>query len=447
MSMNQSRSNTSRGFRWLVGVAAAISLFSFNVPLLADDWPQWRGPQRDGVWRETGVVENFPSAQLKIKWRAPVSSGYSAPTVANGRVYVTDRVAEPEQIERVHCFDASNGAPVWSHAYDARYGKNVGYTAGPRAAVTVDNGKAYSVGTMGHLHCFDAAKGDVLWKKDLDALYSIRMPLWGVACSPVVEQDLLIVVAAGDKACLVAFDKSTGAERWKALDDNAQYSSPIVIDQAGKRVLVCWTGDAVVGLDPRSGTEYWRSAMKPVNMPIGIATPVTDGTRLFVSSFYDGSLMLRLVGTGGKPAIDEIWRRRGESELKTDSLHCMIGTPFLEGDYIFGVDSYGELRCLDAKTGDRVWESLKAIPKNRWSTIHMIKNGDRHFLFNERGELIIARLSPSGYHEISRAKLLEPTTDQLERRGEGVCWAHPAYANKHVFARSDKELVCASLAK
>jgi hypothetical protein len=178
-------------------------------------------------------------------------------------------------------------------------------------------------------------------------------------------------------------------------------------------------------------------------MVINIGTPVLDRDRLFVSCFYDGSLMLKL--SKNKLAVEEVWRRLGKDEQHTDSLHAMIGTPLLDGDYIYGVDSYGELRCLDAATGDRVWESLQATPKARWSTIHWVRNGGRMWMFNERGELVIGALSPQGFTEISRAKLISPTTAQLGQRG-GVCWSHPAFAGKHVFARNDEELVCASLA-
>jgi outer membrane protein assembly factor BamB len=411
----------------------------------ADDWPQWRGPNRDGVWREAGIIERFRSPELQIKWRVPIGSGYSGPTVAGGRVYVMDRITEPAQQERVHCFDAATGEKVWTHEYDALYRYNVGYTAGPRASVTVDGGKAYSLGTMGHLYCFDAAKGSVLWNKDLDALYKIQMPGWGISCSPLVEGNLLIVVAGGENACLVAFNKHTGEERWKALADRAQYSAPIIVEQAGKRVLVCWTGDNVVGLHPQTGEVYWQNPLKPVQMPIGASTPVTDGKRLFVSSFYDGSLMLRLTGDQ-TPKVEEIWRKRGLSERQTAALHSMISTPVLDGDHVYGVDSYGELRCLDADTGERIWENQQAVPKERWSNIHIVRHGERYVMFNERGELIFARLSSDGYEEISRAKLIEPTRVQLNQRG-GVCWSHPAYANKHVFARNDEELVCASLAE
>ncbi len=408
---------------------------------MADDWPQWRGPKRDGVWRETGLVDHFAADKLKLRWRVPLASGYSGPTVADGRVYVTDRLVEPTQVERIHCFDWQDGKLVWSQSYDCPY-VDVGYTDGPRASVSIDEGRAYALGTMGNLFCLDAAKGDILWQKDLAKVYKIRMPIWGIAASPLIEGDLLIIQVGGTNACIVAFDKKSGEERWKALDDRASYAAPIVIEQGGKRVLVCWTGDNVVGLNPQTGDVYWKHVFTPTRMVIGITTPVVGADRLLVSSFYDGSLMLKL--DRDKPAVEQLWRRLGPDEQHTDSLHAIISTPYIDGDYVYGVDSYGELRCLDAKTGNRIWESLAAVPKGRWSTIHMVRNGERTWMFNERGQLLITELSPSGYKEISRSQLIEPTRGQLGQRG-GVCWSHPAFAYKHVFARNDESLVAASL--
>ena len=407
----------------------------------ADDWPQWRGPQRDGVWRETGLMKSFPSPQLKIRWRVPVAPGYSGPTVAAGKVFLTDRVDEPEQIERVHCFDEMTGRKVWSFQYSCEY--SIGYKAGPRAAVTIDSGRAYALGAMGHLHCFVADSGKLLWKKDLDKLFSIEMPIWGIAGAPLVVDDLLIVQAGGKDACVVAFDAATGKKRWSALSDRASYSSLVLVEQAGKNVIVAWTGDSVSGLDPGTGKVHWRYPFAPSRMPIGVATPIISGDQLFVTSFYDGSLMLRL--PTDRLTVEKVWQRKGASELKTAALHSIISTPLFLGKHIYGVDSYGELRCLEAASGERVWEDLTATPKARWSTIHFVRNQDRVWMFNERGELIIARLSAKGFQEISRARLLEPTEEQLRRRN-GVCWAHPAFANRHVYARNDRELVCASLA-
>jgi len=424
----------SVAFVWMAGSV---------LPLAADDWPQWRGPNRDGVWHETGIVERFAEPQLAIRWRAPISSGYSGPTVADGRVYVSDRLTEPAEAERVLALDAETGRLLWTHSYECRY-VDVGYTAGPRASISIDEGRAYALGTMGHFTCLDAATGSVLWQKDLLDEYAAQPPIWGIAASPLVDGDLVLVMIGGaEGAGVVALDKKTGAERWRALDDKASYSAPIIVQQAGRRVLVCWTGDNVAGLDPASGEVFWKYPFKPAKMVINVPTPVVDGDRLFVTAFYDGSLMLRLHGS--EPGVERIWRRQGRSERDTDALHAMISTPLLQGDYVYGVDSYGELRCLDARTGDRIWEDLTATPPARWSNIHMVRNGERIWMFNERGELIISTLSPQGFHEISRAKLIEPTTAQLKRR-DGVCWSHPAFANRHVFARNDRELVAASLA-
>lgn len=424
---------------WLLGVVAALACAG---SALADDWPQWRGPQRDGVWRETGIVERFAAPQLEPRWRAAVAGGYSGPTVSGDRVLVTDLVLEPEPRERVHCFSFANGKALWRYEYPCAY-DGISYTAGPRAAVTCDDGRAFALGAMGHLHCLSLADGKLLWSRDCNRQYKIRMPIWGIAAAPLVEGDLLIVHIGGEGASLVAFDKRTGEERWRALDDQASYSAPIVIQQAGKRVLVCWTGDAVVGLGPQSGERYWRHAFPPRNMVLAVATPVVHRDYLFVTGFYDGSLMLRLAQD--RPAVSQLWRRVGESERNTDALHSIISTPYLAGDHVYGVDSYGEFRCLDARTGDRLWESLAPTPKARWSNVHMVRHGQNIWMFNERGELIISTLAPEGYTEISRTKIIEPTRLQLNQRG-GVCWSHPAFAHRHVIARNDEEVVCVSLA-
>ena len=423
--------------------AASVLFASIALVLRAEDWPQWRGPGRDGIWKESGIVEKLPADQIPIKWRAEIGPGYSGPTVADGRVFVTDRLTKPEEIERVHCFDEQTGKPLWSHSYTCRYGR-VGYPAGPRASVGIHGGKAYSLGATGRLFCFDAADGKILWDKDLDSEYQIRMPIWGISASPLVYQDLIILQIGGSDSCIVALDRHTGQEKWTALSDRAQYVAPIVVTQAGQDVVICWTGDSVAGIAPADGKVLWRVEWKPRNMPIGIATPIVEQNRVYLTSFYDGSLMLEL--KQDQPAVEKVWQRIGASEKETDALHSIISTPLFKDGHIYGVDSYGELRCLRASDGERLWEDLTATPKARWSTIHFVQNGERTWMFNERGELLIGKLSPQGFEEISRAKLLAPTLEQLRQRG-GVCWSHPAFANKHVFARNDEELVCASLAK
>jgi outer membrane protein assembly factor BamB len=410
---------------------------------LGDDWPQWRGPNRDGVWHETGIIEKFPQPQIDLLWRTPISNGYSGPTVANGRVYVTDHPDEPGETERVLCLDARTGKILWIKEYACAY-TGLGYPDGPRACVVVDEGRVYSLGAMGHLRCYDAVSGDLLWKKDPGTDYTIGRVVWGISSSPLVEKDLLIIqLGALPGGCVVALDKRTGEEKWRALDDKVSYSAPIIIERAGRRLLLCWTGENMTALNPATGAVVWKYPTPQGKMVINVPTPVVAEDHIFLTCFYDGSYMLRM--KPDPPSVEKMWRRQGVSERDTDALHSMIATPLLQGNHIYGVDSYGQFRCLEAATGDRVWEDLTLVPGDRWANIHMVRNGDNVWMFNERGELIITRLSPKGVEVISRAKLIDPTTGQLGMR-HGVCWSHPAYADKCIFARNDNEIVCASLA-
>lgn len=413
--------------------------------LPADEWPQWRGPLRDGVWRETGVVEAFDAPEIELRWKVPVGGGYCGPTVADGRVYITDRVTRPKELERVRSFEWKTGKEIWSHSYEAQYGE-VKYRAGPRASVLVSDGRAYALGALGHLHCFKAADGEILWKNDLRSAYRIRLPTWGISAAPLIEKDLLIVQIGGDDgACLVAFDRKTGEERWKALPDDASYSAPIVVDQAGKRVLICWTADRVGGLDPASGELYWSYPYPSERWPIAIATPVVHGDLLLLSEAHKGSLLLRL--RSDRPAVEKVWHRRNQDGEKNDALHCLQSTPYVRDGFIYGVDNEGIFRCLELETGRPRWEDTTLVPKARWATMHLVPGDGRIWILNERGELIIAKPTPEGPGELSRAKLIAPTVEQLPRRRGGVVWSHPAFAYRHVFARSDEKLVCADLSK
>lgn len=420
------------------------------VPFLActaqtteQEWPDWRGENRDAVWSESGVVEKFKAATIEKKWSVPIGPGYSGPTVAHGKVYVTDRPekASGTDVERILCFDAQTGEQFWEYEYECEY-VGVGYPAGPRASVVINDRKAYALGTMGDLHCLDADKGHVVWSRDLNTEYEINMPIWGIASTPLVVDDKIIVQVSGsDNACVVAFDKNTGKEIWRNLDDRAGYSAPILIEKNGNRVIVNWTEHSLSGLNPDNGEIYWRFPWK-TGSGMSISTPVLSKDHIFVSAFYSGSLLVKL-GDDYKTA-EKVWQRAGENERNTDALHCVMNTPVIIGDYIYGVDSYGELRCLEMATGDRVWGDQTAVKRGRWANIHFIRKGEKIWMFNEQGELIISELSPEGFNEISRAKLIEPTKKQLPR---GVTWSHPAFANRHIFIRNDKELLCADLSE
>ena len=427
-----------------LSMALAIPFVSGSSAQEYHEWPDWRGAGRNGVWLENDIISEFPGTEIRLEWRTPLGSGYSSPTVSHGRVYVMDRITSPGEQERVRCFDSKTGSELWSYAYACRY-VGIGYQDGPRASVVLSEARAYALGSMGHLHCLDAADGTLIWEKDMDREYEIRMPVWGIAAAPLAVDDKLILhIGGSNDACVVALDKKNGREVWRASGDLASYSAPYLITQAGRKVVVVWTGDNLNGLSPETGEIYWKIPFR-ISMQMGVSTPVRYGDYIFVSAFFDGSL---LVETSPDDMTAKVrWRRQGPSERNTDALHCCISTPVILDGYIYGIDAYGELRCLEMDTGDRVWENTSVVNINRWANVHLIQQGELTWMFNEHGELIISRLSPDGFKEISRARLIEPTTGQLNRGGTGVAWSHPAFAGRHVYVRNDRELVCANLGR
>jgi outer membrane protein assembly factor BamB len=415
---------------------AALTLpLLLAVAVEAKDWPQFRGPNRDAVWNETGILQTFPADGLKIRWRAPVGPGWSSPVVAQGRVFLTDaHLQKPSVRERVHCFDEATGKPLWTYGYDVTYPDWVwvpSQSSGPTATPVVEAGKVYALGANGHIHCLDARTGGLLWEKKLAKEFTVRV----LECrpSPLIEGNLLIVfTGAKPGACVIALDKRTGKEIWKALDETVSNSSPLVIVAGGERQLIVWTGESVTSLNPATGARYWREPMVTSNND-SIPTPVLQKSRLLI-----GGLMLKL--GPDHPTASVLWP---ESRAVSKRILSNTSTALLQGDCVYSARSSGELVCLDAATGRQVWQTNTVTDLKNGASIHLTPCGDAVFLFTDKGDLIRARLTPEGYHEISRAHLLDPT---YPFGGQKCAWTPPAYANRHVFARNDEELVCASLA-
>jgi outer membrane protein assembly factor BamB len=452
---------------------AAVLLLAVSAAARADDWPQWFGPQRDGVWREDGILDTFPTGGPKLKWRAPVGMGYAGPAVAAGKVFVPDRQlatgsANPANPfdskaipgnERVACFDAATGAQLWKHEYPCEY--RISYAAGPRCTPAVDADRVYALGAMGDLVCLRVADGSVVWSKNLPAEYAAKVPVWGYAGHPLIDGDKLIVVAGGSNDRLVvAFDKLTGKQVWasQSCEGDFGYGAPVVFTFGGRRQVVVWHTRAVVGLDPDTGKRLWAV---PFDVKFALTAPTprqvgADG--LFVTSFYNGSMLLKV----SADSAGVVWKSKakGEKPSQTTDLSSIMGTPAVDGDHLYGGCSYGEFRCLKAATGERVWKTMAvtrgaltppavaAEPEptdgERWANVFVVPHRGRHFLFNEQGDLILAKLTPAGYAELGRAHLLDPTGSAQKRK---VVWTHPAFAGRCVFARNDNELVCYDLSK
>jgi outer membrane protein assembly factor BamB len=443
----------------------------------ADDWPQWLGPKRDGVWREDGVLDKFPTGGAKILWRTPIGSGYAGPAVAGGRVYVTDRVLKPGSrnptngftrsnlagSERVLCLDESSGQIVWHHEYDCEY--RIDYPAGPRATPIVAGGKVYTLGAMGDLLCLNAESGKPIWSHNFMTEYGANQQTWGFSAHPLLDGDRLICIVGGDGTVAVAFHKDTGKELWRNLSAaQAGYCPPVIYQVGATRQLIIWHAEAISGLEPETGKKFWQVEF-PVKNALNVPMPRYDDGKLLVTSFYNGAMMLKLATD--RPTAEVLWRAKvvGERPDRTETLNSIMPTPVLKDGYVYGICSYGQLRCLKADTGERIWESMEATrakkdgrmdptsPKpvespndkaERWGNAFLVPNGDRYFLFNEKGDLIIASLSPSGYQEIDRTHVIDPDNPMP---GRLVVWSHPAFANRKMFVRNDHEIVCVSLAK
>jgi outer membrane protein assembly factor BamB len=438
-------------------------------PCAADDWPQWLGPQRDGVWRETGILADFSKTAPKQVWRKPLGGGYAGPAVAAGKVFITDRVLDPGQKdpanpfnptssrgkERVTCFDARTGKQLWQHSYPCSY-KGLSYPCGPRATPLVHDGKVYTLGAMGEVCCLDVKDGKPIWSQDLKKEYDVSAPVWGYAAHPLLDGDNLIVLV-GRNPVVVALDRNSGKEKWRALElDSAQigYCPPMIYTFGGRRQLIIWHPESVNGLDPTSGKPLWSHEWR-IKADMTIPTPRQVGDKLFLTCFYSGCRLLQVSG-GDKPEAKLLWRSNGRSERPrdTDKLHAVMDTPVIAGGYIYGVCSYGQLRCLRLSDGKRLWEDLTATgtggKPERWANAFLVPRGKRYFLFNEKGDLLVAKLSPKGYEQVGpKAHLLDPT-GQLPggfTAARKVVWSHPAFANRCIFARNDKEIVCYSLAE
>jgi outer membrane protein assembly factor BamB len=401
----------------------AITLLILNAVVAqnvyAADWPQWRGPGRDGALKETGLPDKFPADGFKPRWRKPIGGGYGGIAVSGGRVYVMDRQKEPKEIERVLCLDAATGKQLWAHEYAVKYNK-LDYGNGPRSTPTVHEGRVYTFGAVGHLHCLDADKGKVIWVRDTVKEFKARIPTWGFACSPLVNGDRLIVQIGGVEACMVAFDRGNGKEAWHALNDRPGYSSPILIDPKSGRQLVCWTAEHLVGLEPASGKVRWQ-VPHTTDFDVTISDPIWHEGMLLVSDYWTGSIAVKLDDRGENPKI--VWQGK--------QLSLLMSTPLCRSGHVYALDRFRGLKCIELKTGKVRWQDQHVTPRGRNPQASLVWAGEKALIFNEKGELILAKLTPDRYEEIGKVSVIKDGT-----------WANPAFAKKCIFARNDKEIVC-----
>jgi outer membrane protein assembly factor BamB len=392
-----------------------------------EDWPQWRGPRADSTWEAPVLPDKWPDGGLVTAWQQPVGGGYGGIAVADGRVFLMDRQKEPAEVERVLCFHAETGKPLWTVSYPVQYGK-LDYGNGPRATPTVHEGRVYAFGALGHLHCLEAATGKILWSKDPTRDYVAKLPEWGLAASPLIWEDLVIVhPGAQPGGCYIAFDRLSGAEVWRSSDDPAGYATPIAIDSPSGPQLICWTPLHILGVAPRTGKVLWSVPYK-VTYGVSIATPLYREGIVCVSGYWEGAKAIRL---GSAPVDAElIWE-------DARNLRGLMSPPLYREGIVYQLDKQYGLTAFELATGKKLWDDDNQLtPRGRNPQANLVwlaNEPGRVLALNSEGDLILARLSPEGYTEQSRTNIIGPT------------WAHPGYAGSRVYVRTDTELKCVEL--
>ena len=428
-------------------------LFSIVSTSWAEDWPQWRGPERDGIWPAVDIVEEIPAEGLPVRWRQPAELGYSGPAVVDGKVYLFEYEKTSGTIsnnpgtrdkltglERLRCLDSATGQELWHYEYERKY--SLSYPSGPRCTPTVDGDHVYILGAEGDLTCLKTSNGELVWSKSFRKDYGVKTAIWGHSAHPLVDGDTLYCVVGGEGSIAVAFNKLTGEEKWRALTSRQPgYCPPSIVELNGERQLLIFHPTAVNGLVPESGELVWSVPIES-SYNMSIAQPTVMGNTLFTSGFQS-SVCFEL-DSQNKPKV--IWAGTPKTSISSAN-----ATPIYDGQAIYGVEADDStLVAISPETGKRLWETkaptIGSDVRGRHGTVFVTRQGttDRYWLFNELGELILARLTPEAYEELGRQSILKATNGSM---GRDVVWTHPAFAEGAAFVRNDQEIVCVSLQK
>jgi hypothetical protein len=404
----------------MIRLASVLTLF-FVWRAAAMDWPRLLGPGFDNTSQETNIANTWPLREPPVLWKFRTGQGWSGPVVASNRVLVFHRLDDRETLD---CLNATNGARLWRAGYLANYRDDFGFDEGPRATPTIDGTRVFTLGANGVLHCWDIANGSNVWRIDTRKEFGADKGFFGIACSPLVVGEAVILNPGGSGGTgVVALDKRDGKLLWKATDQGASYSSPIVATIAGERMVLVLARTALVALRVDSGKELWKFPFRPsINSSVSAASPLVAGDQVFISASYGaGAAVLQI--TEGKPEV--AWS--GD-----DILSNHYATSVYHGGFLFGFDGRQEqrcnLRCVEWKSGKIRWN------EDRFGAGTLLLARDTLLILTERGELIVARATPERFSPLARAQILG-----------SECRAYPALANGLFYARDKAMLVCVDL--
>ena len=389
-------------------ISGLCVLFLMGGIVFGADWPNYRGPEHNGISTETG----WDAADLEdpdIVWEASIGTGFSSIAVADGKAYSMGNIDDKDY---VYCFDADSGKELWKHSYEHPLDRKY-YEGGPSATPSFDDGKVYTISKRGHIFCLDADSGNVVWKNKLD----IERPTWGLAGSPLVH-DELIVYNAGKYG--VAVKKATGEVVWQNGKGPSGYSTPVPYMAGDKKAAILFGQDRVFAVEVETGEKLWQEKWKTKH-DVNAADPIIKGNKVFITSGYgSGCALIRIDGN----KATRIW---GE-EKETTNMRSQMSGPVLWEGYLYGINQ-NELVCLDFETGKTMW-SFKPVGNGS-----LIIVDGKIVTLSDKGTLYIAEASPEGFNEISSAKILR-----------GRCWAPPAFSGGKVYARTSRgDLVCVDL--
>ncbi len=398
------------------------SLLLCTLATPAQDWTQWRGPNRDGA-AGFAAPAKWPE-KLTLVWKAPMASGYATPVVLKDRAWVHGRDGEEEVVAS---FDLKTGKQLWTKRYAAAFTKNqyaVKMGKGPNSTPLLHNGRLYTLGTTAILSSFDAATGALQWRKELGAPNTSKM-FCGTAASPLVEGGNLIIYAGDDinGGRMYAFDPATGAEKWKWTGDGPGYASPIAVTLGGARHIVTFTDKSVVGVDARDGTLLWKTPF-PDEWNENIVTPIVYKDLLILSGVRKGTSAVRVAKQGGAWAVQEVW--------KNPDVRMYMSSPVLEGKYLYGMSerNKGQYFCLDADTGKALWLTTGREGANA----SILNARDVLLILTADGSLIAARKNPQAFEQAAKYSVADSST-----------YSHPVAVGNRILIRDESSLALWSL--
>ena len=401
-------------------VRIALLLLTIGGAAAAADWPQFLGPDRNGVYAGPALAEAWPAQGPRVVWRKTVGQGFAAPVVVQNRVIVFHRIGAQEIVDAL---DARTGASVWRYQYATAYRDDFGFDEGPRAAPVVADGIVYTFGAEGQLHAVNTANGQRVWSEDTMRRFGVPKGFFGASGSPIVENGRVIANVGGTKAGIVAFDAKTGAVQWTATTDQASYSSGTAATFPSGRRAVFLTRNALVGLDPANGAiAFRRNWQARANASVNAATPLVVGDLIFISAEYGpGAGVLRVDGSN----LVELW-------ASDEALSNHYATSVHRDGILYGYHGRQEfgpsLRAVELRTGKVRWS------EERFRAGSITLAGERLLIVRERGEMLLAPASPDAFKPIARAQVLQ-----------GTVRAYPALADGYVYLRNDDTLVCLDL--